>query len=151
MYLEWLSVRMVSSLCCTSYPGCMDLPLDYSASFFHSNHRLVHTCCVPCLAFVPFSALIDFQRTLAGSPVFHLVLNRLSVAVSIASLLSPMFAPRTSEWPVGAKYGDVLTHCLYYGHAAHHSKTGWVFPTIFDVLTPFAADYKYYAPNAALR
>ena len=95
-----------------------------------------------CLAFVPFGALFDFQRTLAGSPVFHLVLNRLSVAVSIASLLSPMFVPLANEWPVGAKYGDVLTHCLY-GHAAHHSKAGWVFPTIFDVLTPFATDYKY--------
>ena len=119
----------------------MDLPLDHSASFFHSDYRLVHTCFVPCLAFAPFGALIDFQRTLVGFPVIRLVLNRLSVAVSIASQLSPMFAPLTDEWPVGAKYGDVLTHCLY-GHAAHHSKTEWVFPPVLDVFTPFAADYK---------
>ena len=61
-----------------------------------------------------------------------------------------MFGTLTYERPVGSKDGDVLTHCLY-GHAAHHSEAGWVFPPVFNVLTLFTADYKYHAPNAALR
>ena len=46
--------------------------------------------------------------------------------------------------PVGAKDSDVLTHSLD-GYAADDYQARWVLPPIYDVLTPFVADYQLHA------
>jgi hypothetical protein len=62
---------------------------------------------------------------------------------------SDVWAPSRRNVPIGPECGDDSAHGLY-GHAAHHSKTRWIFPPVLNVFAPFAADNEYHTFNAAL-